>query len=243
LSADSTSTPPPAPVAAKRTRARRGSGEQLRADIIAATKDLLAESANSDAVSIRAVADAVGITSPSIYLHFADKDALIEAVVIDVFAELDAAMLAAGADVNEPLARVRAYGLAYVDFAIGHPEHYRVATMERCVEVGKGSAGNLDQVLADGAFNHLRDAVVACIAAGVFAAGDPVPIALELWSAAHGIAALMISKPYLPWGDKMTFANRVLRAAALGHAVNDLLGGDLTPSDVRAWLRTQREQG
>ncbi len=106
---------------ARRRRASRGSGEQLREEIIAATKDLLAESASSDAVSIRAVADAVGVTSPSIYLHFADKDALIEAVVADVFAELDAAMVAAGNAVELPLAKLRAYGLAYVKFAVAHP--------------------------------------------------------------------------------------------------------------------------
>ena len=47
---------------AKRRRASRGSGEQLREDIIVATKKLLAEAASSDDVSIRAVADAVGVT-------------------------------------------------------------------------------------------------------------------------------------------------------------------------------------
>ena len=90
---------PPAAVRRPRRRASRGSGEQLRAEIVTATKDLLAAGAGVEEVSIRAVADAVGVTSPSIYLHFADKDALIEAVVADVFASLDAAMLAAAATI------------------------------------------------------------------------------------------------------------------------------------------------
>ena len=42
----------------KRKRASRGSGEQLREDIIVAAKKLLAESANSHGVSIRAVKSA-----------------------------------------------------------------------------------------------------------------------------------------------------------------------------------------
>jgi AcrR family transcriptional regulator len=108
-------------VSARRKRASRGSGELLREEIIAATKDLLAEAASSDAVSIRAVADAVGVTPPSIYLHFADKDALIDAVVADVFNELDTAMLAAGAATDKPLDRLCAFGLAYVTFALEHP--------------------------------------------------------------------------------------------------------------------------
>src|SRR4051812_26173352 len=158
----------------RRKRASRGSGEQLHAEIVAATKDLLARSANSDAVSIRAVADAVGVTSPSIYLHFADKDALIEAVVADVFAELDAAMVAAGAAVDQPLAKLRAFGLAYVRFAVEHPEHYRVATMERCVP-GAGRS-ELDGILADSAFTHFMATVTACMDAGIFAVGDPIPV-------------------------------------------------------------------
>jgi AcrR family transcriptional regulator len=192
-------------------------------------------------VSIRAVADAVGVTPPSIYLHFADKDALIEAVCADVFAELDATMLAAGKGFDKPLDQLCAYGLAYVQFAIDHPEHYRLATMERHV-VDDGGMSHLDEVLADSAFAHLASVVSDCMQVGIFAEGDPVPVALEMWAAAHGVAALMVAKPFLPWGDKLEFARQVLRSAALGHAVNDLNGGNMTPDDVDKWLATQRHR-
>ena len=101
-------------------------------------------------------------------------------------------------------------------------------------------APDLDQVLADSAFTHLCATVEACMEAGVFAKGDPLPLTLELWTAAHGIASLMIAKPYLPWGDKLATADAVLRAAALGHAVNDLIGGDMTHDDIDRWLDGQR---
>jgi AcrR family transcriptional regulator len=224
----------------KRRRASRGSGEQLRAEIIAAAKELLAKSGSSDAVSIRAVADAVGVTSPSIYLHFADKDELIAAVVMNVFDELDAAMVAAGEGVSEPLAKLRAFGLAYVRFAVEHPEHYRVATMERCIDDSQGAQSQMDQMLADNAFTHFMGTVQLCMDAGIFAVGDPLPVALQLWSAAHGIASLIIAKPYLPWGDVDSVADAVLCAAALGKATGDLIGGDLTPDVLTAWLAAQR---
>jgi AcrR family transcriptional regulator len=226
-------------VTARRKRASRGSGEQLRAEIIAATKDLLAEAANSDAVSIRAVADAVGVTPPSIYLHFADKDALIQAVCEDVFAELDAVIVAAGEQEDTPIRKLCAYGLAYVQFAVEHPEHYRLATMER--HPGDEAMSGLDQVIADSAFAHFMAVVSECMDTGIFAKGDPVPITIELWSAAHGVASLMVAKPFLPWGEKMEFANRVLRSAALGRAVTDLIG-DPQPGDIETWLKAQRRR-
>ncbi|MBN9620548.1 MAG: TetR/AcrR family transcriptional regulator [Actinobacteria bacterium] len=197
-------------------RAPRGSGEQLRAEIVAATKELLAAAPDSASVSIRAVAQAVGVTSPSIYLHFADKDALIEAVCVDVFTELDAAMIAAGRDVTDPLDRLIAYGVAYVEFAVDHPQHYRVATMEPPRSQVVGFGGELDHMLADSAFSHLLATVTECVETGRISGGEPLVLAMELWTAAHGIASLMITKPFLPWGDRRAFAEHALCGAAMG---------------------------
>jgi AcrR family transcriptional regulator len=219
----------------KRRRAQRGGGEQLREEIVAAAKELLASAGRADDVSIRAVADAVGVTSPSIYLHFEDKNQLLSAVVVDVFAELDAAMLAAGEGVTHPLERLRAFGLAYVKFAVGHPEHYRIATMDPCPK----PVDEVDEVLRSSSFVHFMQTVVDCMDAGIFAAGDPLPVTFQLWAAAHGIASLIIAKPYLPWGDVEAFADRGLCAAALGQATGDLLGGP-TSEAFTAWLADQK---
>ncbi|MCW2494767.1 TetR/AcrR family transcriptional regulator [Jatrophihabitans sp.] len=220
---------------ARRRRAQRGSGEQLRAEIVAAAKELMAHARSVDDISMRAVAEAVGVTPPSIYLHFADKDALLAAVVIDVFGELDKAMLAAGEAESSPLGRLRAYGRAYVKFAIEHPEHYRLAAMEPCVEPRNA----LDEVLNSSAFAHFNATVIECIAAGIFVSDDPLGITFELWAAAHGAAALLVAKPYLPFGDTEAFTDRVLCAAALGHAAASLLP-DLEPETIAGWLTVQR---
>jgi AcrR family transcriptional regulator len=218
----------------RRRRAQRGSGEQLRAEIVAAAKHLLASTGRADDVSVRAVADAVGVTSPSIYLHFADKNELIAAVVADVFEELDATMLAAAEGLDDPLERLRAFGMAYVHFAITHPEHYRLAAMDPC------PMPEVDRVLQSSGFEHLHQTVIDCMAAGLFEKDDPLPVALHMWSAAHGIASLMIVKPFLPWGDVDALVDRVLGAAALGHAARGLLGGHPTPADVAGWIHRQK---
>jgi AcrR family transcriptional regulator len=223
-----------APAVVRRRRSQRGNGDQLRAEIVAVAKRLLAAATSVDGVSIRAVADAVGVTPPSIYLHFADKNDLIAAVVADVFAELDAAMLEAGARAHGPMEKLRDYGMAYVRFAVDHPEHYRLAAMDPCPRP------DVDEVLANSAFVHFNATVVECIEAGIFPAGDPLPITLDLWSAAHGIASLLIAKPFLPWGDRDQAVERVLCAAALGHAAVGLVGEPATPARVTEWLKRRR---
>jgi AcrR family transcriptional regulator len=202
----------------------------LRGEIIAAARDCLNRLGSADAMSIRAVASHVGVTPPSIYLHFADKEALLDAVLVDLFTELDDVMQQAAAGVEHPLERLRQQGLAYVRFARSSPEYYRLATMSVRTE-----AGNVDAILGTAAFTHFLATVGECMDEGIFAPGDPLPIALELWAAAHGIASLLVAKPYLPWGDPELVADHVLRAAAIGHAVADLIG-DPDCAQFSAWL-------
>jgi AcrR family transcriptional regulator len=220
----------------KRRRAVRGSGEQLRDEIVVATKKLLSDAGHADDVSVRAVADAVGVTPPSIYLHFADKNELLGAVVADVFRELDDAMVSGAAEEATPLGRLRAYGMSYIRFAVAHPEHYRLATMDPCPRPNI----EVDEVLRSSAFEHFNQTVRDCIAAGIFAADDPLPITFDLWAAAHGVASLVIAKPYLPWGELDVFADRALCAAAAGHVVTSFFDEVPTPERLTAWIATQR---
>src|ERR1700738_4348258 len=115
----------------RRSRARRGQGELLRAEILEAAERLLIATGDESALSIRAIAKAVGVTPPSIYLHFADRNELVYALVEHQFAHLDEAMQVAAAGVEDPLDRVAARGRAYIDFGLANPEHYRLLMMGR----------------------------------------------------------------------------------------------------------------
>ncbi len=196
----------------RRRRAPRGSGEQLREEILDAATGLLLETGDAKAVSIRSVAQRVGVTPPSIYLHFADKDALLDAVCVRYFEKLDEQMQAVAAAAGpSPVEVLRAQGLAYVRFALETPELYRIATM------GEGHPGSdVDMMLNSSAFRaHAGRGGGVDRREGIYPPGDPTTLALELWTAAHGVAALLISRPYLPWGDVEDFANRVLQRRVL----------------------------
>ena len=171
----------------KRRRAPRGSGEQLREEILDATTELLLETGHAKEVSIRSVAQRVGVTPPSIYLHFADKDALLDAVCARYFEKLDEEMQRVAADQPSMIDVLRAQGLAYVRFALKTPELYRIAMMG---ESREGS--DVDMALNSSAFVHMRNSVESLIEEGIYPPCDPITQALELWTAAHGVAALLI---------------------------------------------------
>src|SRR6218665_1809458 len=98
------------PVAGRRRRAPRGSGELLRDKILDAATDLLLATGQAREVSIRAVAMRVGVTPPSIYLHFTDKDALLDAVCARYFEQLDQQMQQAARNQPTTLDALRAQG-------------------------------------------------------------------------------------------------------------------------------------
>jgi AcrR family transcriptional regulator len=215
----------------RRHRAPRGSGDLLRDEILDAATDLLLSTGHARDVSIRAVAERVGVTSPSIYLHFTDKDALLDAVCARYFEKLDDEMQRAAAGQATTLDILRAQGLAYVRFATRTPEMYRIATMEA------GRPGSdIDETLASSAFGHIRDSVQTLMNEGIYADDDPTTVALELWAAAHGVAALLIAKPYLPFGDIDTFADRMFCAVCAGRIVAGIVGPESTPEQTVDWL-------
>jgi AcrR family transcriptional regulator len=219
----------------KRRRAPRGSGDQLRDEILDATTELLLETGHAKAVSIRSVAKRVGVTPPSIYLHFVDKDALLDAVCARYFEKLDEEMERVAADQPSSIEVLRSQGLAYVRFATQTPELYRIAAM------GEGRQGSdIDMTLNSSAFLHLRKSVEGLIEEGVYPPGDATTAALQLLTAAHGVASLLISKPYLPWGDVEEFADQTLSAACLGHIVLGLVDDDATPQHTVDWLLNRK---
>src|SRR5215469_11211930 len=111
----------------RRAPAARGEGSRLRGEIVEATARLLAAVGSDDALSLRAVAREVGVSAPSVYLHFADKEALLLAVASALFDDLESTLDRAAAEAGEdPVARLLARGHAYVAWGLAHPGHYKV---------------------------------------------------------------------------------------------------------------------
>jgi AcrR family transcriptional regulator len=87
-------------------------------------------SRGTDAVSLRGVAQAVGVSASAAYHHFPDKTALLVEVAHRGNAELDrrsgaASAAVAGAGLTAAVARMRAIGAAYIQFAGEDPHLFR----------------------------------------------------------------------------------------------------------------------
>ncbi|MGW0803601.1 TetR/AcrR family transcriptional regulator [Nonomuraea sp. NPDC002799] len=208
-----------------RVRARRGEGPLLREEILRAAEDLLAESGTEETLTVRAVALRAGVSTPSVYLHFADKDALVEAVCLRVWDELGRLFSANSG--GDPFLALGRCGRAYARFALDHPVQYRVLML-------RPSAGPGVPPAAAACFRHMVGVVSACVATRVLE-GDPEELALGLWSAVHGCVSLMIAQPSFPWpGDREALIDQIVRMAGFGTAMYSRLPRTLPPSAALA---------
>jgi AcrR family transcriptional regulator len=197
----------------RRPRARRGEGERLRAEILDATSELLLRTGDREAVSIRAVADAVGVTPPSIYLHFADKAALINAVCLRHFHDLDECIENAVNGTSDALEQLALRGKAYVRFGREHPEQYRILFMSK---PDADEEPPDEQLLEACGFSALMDNVVRAMDAGAIARQDAVLVATGLWTVVHGVTSLAISMPHYPLVPLETLVDHLLATYGRG---------------------------
>lgn len=200
----------------RRRRAPKGSGVQLRNEILDATEALLLETGDQAAVSIRAIARAVGVSPPAIYLHFADKDELLVAVCGRAFSQMEHDVDAAVRDAADPGEELRRRGRAYVAFGVAHPELYRILFMGNSRFAREDyETGRLPGMQV---FGRLVDNVARCMEAGVFAPGDPFLVATGLWVLVHGITSLRIAVPGFPGIESDTVVAHLLDTASRGLA-------------------------
>ena len=197
-----------ATVAARRVRARPGEGDRLRDEILCATEQLLLQLGDAGAVSVRAVAERVGCTAPSIYMHFDDKTDLLFEVCARVFRALDDDIATAVTGLTDPLERLAAGNRAFIRFGLGHPEHYRILFMGKPLLTADQWA---DLKLSGYAgIEGLTERCQACVDSGQLADGARLA-ATYLWAAAHGFISLRISKPGFDWPDEEIAIEHVVR--------------------------------
>lgn len=80
------------------------------------------------ALALRAIARELHITAPAIYNYYADRDALVTALIVDAFTSFGDALersIAAIPEV-EVIERLRTIGLAYREWAVTYPERYQL---------------------------------------------------------------------------------------------------------------------
>jgi AcrR family transcriptional regulator len=148
--------------------------------IVAVALELL-EAEGPDALSMRRVADGVGIRAPSLYEHLPDKRALEAAIISVGFERLADAFDAAAAQPGDPLARAAG---VYRAFAAAHPHLYRLMTAHELHR----------ELLTPGVEDRAGRVIYE-------AAGRDADLARAAWAFAHGMTILELDHRFPAGAD------------------------------------------
>jgi AcrR family transcriptional regulator len=140
-----------------------------------------------EALTLRTIGLALGVSRTALYRHFADKRALLSVVATEGFRLLREHLVASWG--SGGITGFNAMGVAYIQFAMAHPSHYRVMF-----------GGSVDDAPRDeeltregnATFQALVDSIVALQKDGRVRKDDPVQLACFIWAAVHGISMLII---------------------------------------------------
>jgi AcrR family transcriptional regulator len=151
-----------------------------------------------DGVTMRQLAEALGVSQMTPYRYFKDKDAILAAVRTRAFNRFAAAMEIAGQNIEQARRRPvsksaigssETPGNAYLDFALANPAAYRLM-----VDVSQPTFGEYPDLLA--AMQRARltmgDGLRRLAAEGRFS-GDVELTAHVFWSALHGAVMLELT--------------------------------------------------
>jgi AcrR family transcriptional regulator len=149
---------------------------------------------------MREIAKKINYSATTLYNHFVDKEALLQAVCDEDFLALANGMREI-MQIPDLIARIQALCKGYAMFALQHPNHYRLMFMTPRapynLDITKIEQGNTEQ---DG-YAQLKLVVQEAFDADLFIPEltDFELIAQTLWASTHGVCSLEIALGHETW--------------------------------------------
>lgn len=200
-----------APIASRRKP--KGEGHARRGEILEAAGRIFIEEGYEGA-TIRKIAEAVGISSTALYMHFSEKAEILHEITGEAFKALKADADRIAGDPADPETRLRRGLENYVAFAFANQNAYRLAYMTPPIEAAPMAQSAARELAAD-LYKGFEAAVKAVEETGRLHR-DCRTTAQVLWAGVHGVISLMITKPYFDWIDRDTLVREMLDAQFLG---------------------------
>lgn len=204
------------PTSPTRKRNPRGQGDQLRTALMNAARELLLELGDQSKLSVRAVTARAGVSPNALYIHFATRDELLNAVMNASYQEWRAALNGAIPEGAEPIEELRAYCHGYFQFAHERSGIFRVVFMTRIregvpVPERDGPVGEDEGV---DSFNDFLAIVTRCLPD----TADSFSQAVYLWAGLHGRVALSDAIPTFPWPAEDEYIERMIEIHITAYA-------------------------
>jgi AcrR family transcriptional regulator len=172
--------------------------EDIRTKISDAAQDLFLRD-GLDGVSMRKVAEKVGVTAPAIYRYFRDKDELLNEIIRSGLEILED-YLKPALEADDPYERLHLLIDRYLDFAVEQPKYFDFAFL-----VPSRNMANIPEEIRRHnwtTFGMAVEQVAMCMEQGIFRHEDPLETSILLWATVHGLVILYRTERFGPNADQ-----------------------------------------
>ena len=199
-------------------RKAKGDGHLRRGEILdAAERIFIVE--GYEGATMRKIADAVGVSSTALYMHFPDKACILGEICRRTLEQLLQRNREIAAKPVDPVVRVRMMLEAYMRWGLAHPNAYQlVYSAPRPLSAGFLPEGAAD--LSVQCYEIFADVVREIAAQGRLRNAAADSAAQAFWMGCHGVVALLCARPAFLWADADD-----LMATTLDALVRGLIAG------------------
>ncbi|WP_244628455.1 TetR/AcrR family transcriptional regulator [Tardiphaga robiniae] len=178
--------------------------------LIAAALEL-AEEGGADAVSVREAARRAGVSPGAPFRHFPSRNDLMSAVAEEAQRRFRVSIAAAiaGTSADDPLARFRAYGMAYMRWAMTNPAHFEVISSGKYFSHDQSEALREDN---DELIAMTEQLLMDALAQGQLRSSDLRVIKIAGRALVYGFARMKIDGHFPRWGVADAEADRMAEA-------------------------------
>jgi AcrR family transcriptional regulator len=161
----------------------RREGDQLRGELLTAAAELASGPRPIVIPSLRAIARACDVSAAAVYRHFPSQAHLNRALLLQVHAAFEEAVLRHD-DLSLTIReRLSAMARAYVRWGLAHPGMYQLLFESK------------DQLDEESSISDVADQLMP-LGAKLLGGEDQLE---RLWTGLHGIVSLRLHKPHAPW--------------------------------------------
>lgn len=173
-----------------------------------------------EALSMRRLANELGISTMAIYSYFANKQALLDGLWIEIFEALTEKLLDASSEQRGPRKVLEAHVRQSLDFWESHPEQFRMIYMSQSTgslaEIGESQRPVYNRLL-----RLIRERVAACAPDGVEPDEAAIRLQCDLLAAkTMGFLSLVVGLQRYPLHDR-----EALREHIVHEVVRDAVEG------------------
>lgn len=165
----------------------------LRQTLLTAATEMIAEN-GVESLSLRKLADKVGVSRTAAYHYFQDKNDLLCAIAANGFGCWQASLNELKSNLLPERDKFEQYILGYIAFATNNPEEYELM-FGRTIWKQANCTVELQQI-SHAIFQHQVDMIAHWQTLGVINGDNPLRIAQVIWGTLHGIAKLFIDGVY-----------------------------------------------